>query len=268
MKATKFFSALALLFWISSGLQAQVSILLGPEIGIHNSKFNPTGDLDISENFQGASVTYSGIFAYQGGLTASILFAEKWGITTGIKYNRKGGTTTIETRDPNNPFLVTLPDGTQATDVGEIIETLTSNWLSIPILARAEFGNNFKVGLAIGPQINMGLGEYTSNIEYNLESVRLSDEEINGSFGESTTNLFKKSHLSLLILPYVSYAINPKSSLRFNVMFERGGDMVNENLVVGSANGNRNVNGTIKNSQFGVMLSYEYRFDLKVGTKY
>ena len=268
MKTTNFYLILALFLLTGNLLNAQTSIFISPEIGIHTTKNAVTGDLDVSGDFQGMSVDYSGIFSYQGGVGVGIQFADTWGFMTGIKFNRKGGKLTIETRDPNNPFAVTLEDGTQTTDVGEVVQTSKFNFLSIPLLLRAQFGNKLKVGLAIGPQINMGIGEYGLNTEYNLENTNLPDEEDKYSFGESTSNLIKKNHISLLVLPYASYEINPQSNIRFSVMLERGGDMSNENYVVPTATGSRNVDGTFRNNQFGVMLSYEYRFELNLGTKY
>lgn len=268
MKKLSIYSTAAFLILFSAGLHAQTSIILTPEIGIHSSKTTATGDLDISESFQGMDVSYSGIFSYQGGVGVGIQFFENWGLLTGVKFNQKGGKVSVETRNPNNPFTVTLPDGTQTTDVGEVTSTTKHNWLSVPILARAQFGGTFKVGLAIGPQFNMGIGKYKETTEYSLENTNLNTDEQSIDFGDSTSDLLKKNHISLVILPYVSYDLNPKSSIRFSVMFERGSDMVNENYVVGLENGQRNVNGTLKNSQFGVMLSYEHRFDLQAGMKY
>lgn len=268
MKKIKLLLTATLLTALSAGLQAQMSIVLSPEIGIHSSRSIPTGDLDLSEDFQGMSVDYSGIFSYRGGIGVGVQFSDNWGILTGVAFNRKGGKVTITTRDPNNPFAVTPEGGTQTTDVGEVIGTTTHNWLSIPILARAQFGNALKVGLAVGPQFNIGLGEYRETIEFNLENINLNTQEENLSFGESTREVLKKNHVSLMIMPYVSYDINPKSSLRFSLMIERGSDMINENYVIQRPNGQRNVNGTMPNNQIGVMLSYEYRFDLNVGVKY
>jgi hypothetical protein len=269
MKTTYFYSIVALFILTGNMMNAQTSIFIAPEIGIHSSRNAVTGDLDVSGNFQGASVDYTGVFSYQGGIGVGIQFADRWGFMTGLKYNRKGGKLTVETRDPNNPFAVTLPDGTVTTDVGEVVQTSSFNFLSIPLLLRAQFGNQLKVGLAIGPQINMGIGEYGQNTEYNLESTNLPDEEDKFSYGESTSDLIKKNHISLVVLPYVSYELNPQSSVRLSVMFERGGDMANENFAITEIDGSRrNVDGTFRNNQFGVMISYEYRFELNLGTKY
>jgi hypothetical protein len=214
------------------------------------------------------SVDYKSIFSYQGGIGVGIQFAGRWGLMTGLKFNQKGGRVTIETRDPNNPLGI-IQDGNIVTDVGEITVTTKHNWLSIPILARAEFGENLKFGLAIGPQINLGIGEYRETVEYSLENLNVNDDENTYGFGESTTDLIKKSHVSLLILPYVAYDLNKNSSLRFSLMFERGSDMINENYQVPTTDGGvRRVDGTLKNNQMGIMLSYEYRFDLNIGTKY
>src|SRR6056297_1625031 len=199
MKKTNLISTLALVLVFIAGAKAQTSIILTPEIGIHSSKSTPTGDLDISDDYQGMSVDYSGIFSYQGGLGVGIQFFGNWGLITGVKFNRKGGKVTVDTRDPNNPFGIPQDDGTVDTDLGEFNVTTTHNWLSIPILARGQFGGAFKVGLAIGPQINMGIGKIKQTTEYNLENTNLSTYELEFEFGKSSTNVLKKSHVSLLV---------------------------------------------------------------------
>lgn len=268
MKKKNILTTIALAALFIGSAQAQTSIIITPEIGIHSSKSKPTGDLDLSDDFQGMTVDYSGVFSYQGGLGIGIQFFGNWGILTGVKYNRKGGKVTVETRDPNNPFGIPQEDGTFNTDVGEFTVTTTHNWLSIPILARGQFGGAFKVGLAIGPQINMGIGKYKETYEYNLENTSLSTDEFEGEFGKNTGNVLKKSHISLLVLPYAAYSISDNSSIKLSMMIEAGGNMVNDNFVVATNNGVRNVNGTMKNTQVGLMLSYEHRFDLSTGVKY
>ena len=268
MKKKNLILTFAFLALFMGGIKAQTSIILAPELGIHSSKSKPTGDMDISEAFQGMDVKYSGIFSYQGGLGFGIQFFGNWALLTGVKYNQKGGKVTVETRDPNNQFLVTLEDGTQKLDVGEVTLTTKHNWLSIPILARGQFGGSFKVGLAIGPQINMAIGKYKEIIDYSLENTNLGSEEDTYNFGKSTNNVFKKSHISMLILPYVAYEISDNSSLKLSMMAELGADMVNDNYVVSTLNGARNVNATVRNTQMGIMLSYEHRFNLKTGVKY
>lgn len=268
MKRRDLISLIALLTILTGSLQAQTSFLIGPEIGIQNSKMKVTNDLDASS--LGGNVDYSGIFSYQGGISLGIQFAGKWAIISGLKYNAKGGKSTIESRDPNNPLgYIQNSDGTFTPVLGEIETEIKANFLSIPILARGQFGETFKVGLAIGPQINMGLGKVKETTEYNLENANLPTDEENTDYGTSTTNLLKKSHMSLLIQPFVSYELSPNSSLRFSVMFESGSNMVNENYVVQTNDGgSRNIDGTMKNSQFGAVFSYEYRFDFQTGTKY
>lgn len=269
MKKQNLLTTLALALLFTGFAQAQTSIILTPEIGIHSSKSTPTGDLDISDDFQGMDVNYSGIFSYQGGIGVGIQVAGNWGLLTGIKYNRKGGRVRVETRDPNNPFAVFLDDETVTTDVGEVTLTTTHNWLSVPILVRGQFGGTFKAGLAIGPQINMGIGKYKEKVEYDLENTNLSTEETEFDFGKSTQEVLKKSHISLLVMPYVSYDITKNSALKLNMMIEAGANMVNDNFVVATGeNSSRNVNATMRNTQVGLMISYEYRFGLKTGVKY
>lgn len=274
MKKKELISILALLAIFTGSLQAQTAIILSPEIGIQSSKLKATGDLDVNSLFQSQDVNYSSIFSYHGGLNFGIQFSGNWAILTGVKFNQKGGKVSVETRDPNNPFFIQKADGTVGADVGMITQTSKQNWLSIPILARAQFGNTVKVGLAIGPQFNLGIGEYKETIEYDLENTNLPTEENSEPFGTSTGNLYKKSHMSLVVLPYVSYQINKQGAIKLSVLIESGSDMVNENYVVPAgidANGNqtfRNVSGSIKNSQFGVSLAYVHTFDLKAGVKY
>lgn len=75
--------------------------------------------------------------------------------------------------------------------------------------------------------------------------------------------------MSLLVLPYVAYDLSDNGSFKLSMMIEAGGNMVNDNLVVvDNYNNLRNVNGTMRNTQMGIMLSYEHRFDLKAGVKY
>jgi len=267
MKKKNLISTLALAALFIGGVQAQTSIILSPEIGIHASSSNITGDFDVSQFYQGADVNYSSVFSYQGGLGVGFQF-KNWAILTGVKYNRKGHRVTAETRNPNLLFQIPVSADSVAFDVGEITSRSFHTWLSIPILFRGQFGGAFKAGLALGPQINMAIGKYKETIEYDLENLNVNTEEYNYEYGKTTTEPMKKSHISLLILPYVSYDISPKSSVRFSMMIESGSNMVNDNFVVATANGLRNVRATERNTQVGIMLSYEYRFELKAGVKY
>lgn len=267
MKKTNLISTLALLALFIGGVQAQTSIILTPEIGIHSSKSKITGDFDVSQFYQGADVSYSSVFAYQGGIGFGIQL-KNWALLTGIKYNRKGHKVTAESRNPNSPLPIFVSDDSTAFDVGEIENTSMHNWLSIPILFRGQFGGAFKVGLAIGPQINMAIGKYKETIEYNLENLNVNTDENNYDFGKTTSEPIKKSHLSLLILPYAAYEISDNSSIKFSMMIESGANMVNDNFVVGTSNGVRNVQATERNTSVGIMLSYEHRFELKTGVKY
>ncbi len=268
MKKTVIFSMTLLMTAFAAKMQAQTSFIISPEVGIHTSKSKVTGDLDVSEFYQGMNVDTRSIFSYQGGIGLGIQFAGSWAILTGARYNRKGSRTTVETRNPNNPFLVMLDPENPTTDVGEFTTTTQHSWLSIPILARAQFGGKFKGGLAIGPQINMALGKIKEVTDYNLENTNLSSDEDTYSFGSSTSDPLKKSHISLLVLPYISYDMSEKSSLRFSMMIESGGNMVNDSFVIMGNNGLRNINATMRNTQVGIMLSYEYRLNFKSGTKY
>lgn len=270
MKNLKFITTVAFLALFMSGLHAQTSIILTPGVGIHTSKMKTTGDADISDSFQGADIKYSSVFGYQGGVGVGIQLFKHWGIITGIKYNKKGGKVTVGTRDPNNPFITGVDGyGNFTTDVGEFTTTVSHNWLSIPILARGQFGGTFKVGIAIGPQINMGIGKYKETVDYNLENTNLSSDEESYEFGKNTTNYFKKSHISVLILPHVMYDINDNGGIKLSMMIEAGGNMINDNYVVTTqSGGKRNINGTMRNTQIGIMLSYEHRFGFKTGVKY
>lgn len=267
MKKKNLISTLALAALFMGSVHAQTSIILSPEIGIHSSSSKITGDFDVSQFYQGADVTYGSVMGYQGGIGVGFQL-KNWAILTGIKYNRKGHRVTAESRNPNLPLPVVIPPDSVAFDVGEIRNRSFHTWLSIPILFRGQFGGAFKAGIAIGPQFNMAIGKYKETIEYNLENLNVNTEEFNYEYGKTTGEPIKKSHMSLLVLPYVSYDISPKSSVRFSMMIEAGSNMVNDNFVVGTSNGVRNVRATERNTQVGIMLSYEYRFELKAGVKY
>ncbi len=267
MKKKNLILTLALLALFTGGVQAQTSIILAPEIGIHTSKSKLTGDFDISQYYQGADVKYSSVFGYQGGIGLGFQI-KNWAILTGIKYNRKGHKVTVESRNPNQPLFVPITADSVVFDVGEIESTSMHNWLSIPILFRGQFGGKFKVGLAIGPQINMAIGKYKETVEYNLENLNINSVENNYEYGKSTAEPVKKSHISLLILPHIAYEMNENSSIKFSMMIESGGNMVNDNFVVFDGFNVRNVQATERNTQIGIMLCYEHRFNLKAGVKY
>lgn len=261
MKKFVFTIGVCMLFLFSSQSQAQTAIIFGPEAGVNFAKTKVTGDFDIADD-------YSSVLRFQGGLNAGVQFGQ-WGIMTGVKFNQKGGKATLERRDPNNPFVVTDGQGNQVNDVGEIIITESTNWLSIPLMGRVQFGQGpLKFGLAIGPQFNLGLGKLKQEIEYNLTVTNLASEEETSDYGDGAENVYKKMHLSLVINPSIWYDLSPNSSIKFGLMFESGSDMVNENFLVGDANGIRKVNATSKANNLGITIGYEHRFDINVGVKY
>lgn len=242
--------------------QAQTSIIFGPEAGINFSKMTFTNDFDFADD-------YSRVMKIQGGLSGGVQFG-MWGVVTGVKFNQKGGKATLERRDPNNPFLFIDADGNIISDVGKITVKESTNWISVPLLARARFGQgDIKFGIAIGPQFNFGIGKYKEEIEYDLTVNSPPKEEQTSTFGDSATDIYKGMHLSLVINPTLWYDLNPNSSLKFGIMFEAGADMVNKNFLVSNANGDfQKINATAKSSNFGIMIGYEHRFDINVGVRY
>lgn len=262
MKKFLFTTGICALFLLSASTQAQTAIIFGPEAGVNFSKMSFTNDFDYLDD-------YSRLLKIQGGLNAGVQFG-MWGVTTGVKFNQKGGKGTLERRDPNDPFMFLDGDGNIVTDVGEITLKESTNWLSIPLMARAQFGQGpLKFGIAIGPQFNFGIGKLKNEIEYNLTATNPPNEEETSKYGKSALEVYKAMHLSLVINPSIWYDLNPNSSIKFGVMFETGSDMVNENYLVGDGAGNaRKVNATAKASAIGIMIGYEHRFDINVGVKY
>lgn len=268
MKFFQFALALLVLMQISVNANAQMSIIFGPEAGYHFSKSNATNDLDARSYYSRFDVNYGKISGIDGGLTLGVQI-KNWALITGFKFNQKGGNVTIATRDPNDPFVGQTNDGTQFTDVGEYTVTTKHNWLSIPILARGQFGSDkIKIGLAIGPQINLAMGKYKEITEFNLDNTNLPDDESTYEFGNTSKELLKKSHLSLVIQPHVALALGESGSLRLGLTIESGADMVNENFIVATQNGVRNIDATQKSNNFGFHVAYEHRIDLQVGTRY
>lgn len=261
MKKFVFTIGICFLFLFSAQTHSQTAIIFGPEAGVNFAKTSVSDDFDIADD-------YSRILKFQGGLNAGVQFGQ-WGIMTGIKFNQKGGKATLERRDPNNPFTVTDDQGNVINDVGEIIIKESTNWLSVPLMGRVQFGQGpLKFGLAIGPQFNFGIGKLKQEVEYNLTVTNLSSEEETSGYGDSATDVYKPMHLSLVINPSVWYDLSPNSSLKFGFMFESGADMVNENYLVSDGAGVRKVDATSKANNFGVLIGYEYRFDINVGVKY
>src|SRR5699024_9877901 len=162
---------------------------------------------------------YSRMLKIQGGLSAGVQFGQ-WGVVTGIKFNQKGGKSTLERRDPDDPFYFVDGDGNIVSDVGKITVKESTNWLSVPLLARACFGLcDIKFGLAIGPQFNFGIGKYKEEIDYDLTVNKIPNEEETSNYGDSAKDIYKPMHLSLVINPTVWYDLSPNSSLKFGIMF-------------------------------------------------
>lgn len=262
MKKAVFTLVLSMLFIGGNLMNAQTAIIFGPEAGVNFAKVTPSGDYDIFDD-------YSRAIKFQGGLNVGVQFGQ-WGIMTGIKFNQKGGKASLERRDPNDPFTVTDGQGNVITDVGEITYTESSNWLSVPLMGRVQFGQGpLKFGIAIGPQFNFGLGKLNQKIEYDLAVSNIQNADDSYAYGDSNEEVYKPTHMSLLITPSVWYDLSPNSSIKFSLMFESGGDMVNENyLIEDGAGGSRKIDATVKSNNFGVLIGYEHRFDINVGVKY
>lgn len=261
MKKLLFTIGICALFLISGTSWAQTSIIFGPDAGINFAKTSMTGDFDFADD-------YSSLLKIQGGLTAGVQFG-MWGVVTGVKFNQKGGKATLERRDPNNPFLFIDADGNVISDVGKITVKESTNWISVPLLARARFGQGpIKFGIAIGPQFNFGIGKFKEEIDYSLTATSHPSEENTSDYGDGATNVYKPIHLSLVINPMVWYDLSPNSSLKFGLMFESGADMVNKNFLVSDDTNARTINATAKANSFGLTIGYEHRFDINVGVRY
>lgn len=261
MKKLLFIIAVCAFILMGNSSRAQTSIIFGPDAGVNFAKTTVTGDFDFADD-------YSRTLKINGGLTAGVQFG-MWGVVTGVKFNQKGGKATLERRDPNNPFYFVDPDGNLISDVGKITVKESTNWLSIPLLARARFGQGaIKFGIAIGPQFNLGIGKYKEEIEYDLTVTNHANEENTSNYGDSATDIYKPVHLSLVVNPTIWYDLSPNSSLKFGFMFESGADMVNKNYLVSDGVQVQKIQATAKANNFGIMLGYEHRFDINVGVRY
>jgi len=264
MKKFVFTIGVCLLFLFSTQTEAQTAIIFGPDAGVHLAKVDFSGDADLFGD-------YSRQLMFQGGLNFGVQFGQ-WGIMSGIRFNQKGGKATLERRDPNNPFVVGVDgDGNLITDVGILRYSESSNWISIPLMGRVQLGQGpLKFGIGLGPQFNLGIGKLNQKLEYDLNSTNLQDVEENTTYGDSADNVYKKSHISLVVNPSVWYELSPNSAIKFGLMFESGGNMINDNYLTPDPNtGNmRLINATSKSNNLGFLIGYEHRFDINVGVKY
>jgi len=240
-------------------VDAQTSLILGARGGASLAKLKYTGDALEPD----ASI--SRVLRYQGGVDIGIQFGNL-AFLSGARYLQRGVKYTVNRDDPNGNYWI-LPDGTA--DVGEMKFESKFAFLSFPILGRYRFGQGpVQVGIALGPQINIGMGKVTNVKEYKLLNKGLTVNENTYDFGNAGDNILKKSNVSFVFMPEVAIAVGRSGNFKVNLILESSGDMLNKSYLVGDTNGPRKVQGSIKSNAFAVEVGYEHKINFNVGVKY
>ena len=251
----------SVLIFSSLALTSQSSsFIFGISGGSNLSKFKNTGDfLDQGE-------TFSRTIGFGGGVDAGIQFG-KFAFITGLHYNQRGGESELNLDDPNG--LVWNING--VFDLGIRTQEVKYNTLSIPLTLRYTFGQgplNFTI--AAGPTINMINGQGTVNTSFDLvNNGNIGPDETKIEAGKLGDQLFRKSHVGFQFKPGVTYQLNDRGHLTFNMIVESTGNMANDAFLVVNEQGNLSkASGSIKARILAFEVGYEHRIDFTAGTKY
>lgn len=236
-------------FLSAFSLSAQTSLILGVDAGISFDKLNRTGDFNLNNTDSRSA------FGYQGGINAGLKFGG-FSLLSGIHYNKYGSK-----HEKTGAFR--LGDGT-------IVEaTIFEDWnysvLNIPLLLRYETRGDLKFFLTAGPMFNIGMGE--AIFTYKEDIVGYENEppqEFKYSFGRHAGDYLRTLHMSFYISTGIMYKVTEDGLFKFNIAYDVGGDMANENFSIQAIK----MNGSMKRSSFQIGIGYEHRIDFKAGTKY
>lgn len=239
---------------------AQNGLILGVRGGISLTKNKYTGDLHSPDATMGRILRYQGgpEVGYQRGSFA---------LTVGGRYVMKGGVEKDNRDDPEGNSWVT-PDG--IIDYGEQKITTKFNFFSVPLLVRYRYGQGaVRVGLSVGPQFNIGVGKLTETVEENFFNTGLRVFEDTYGYGITGDAVLKKTNLSFLFMPEVSFTVSPYGVFRGCLLMERSGDMLNESFLWGDADGSiRKIRGSFKSGGVALEIGYEHRINIQTGVKY
>ena len=241
-------------------LSAQNSaIILGVNGGANFSKLGLTGDFNRQDE------TTSRKLGFQGGVDVGVKFGN-FAFITGLRYVQSGGNTELKKSDPNDPFI--LNDGTL--DVGVENTTTRFTTISVPLLLRYQTQGDFALALSLGPVINKGIGDIKGEVSYELtNSGNIGPIESTYTFGDLGDDLFRSTSIGFMFSPGILYKVGDNGVFRANLTISSGGNVANDNLVVGDGLGGlRNVSGSIKSSAVVFEIGYEHRIDFNIGSKY
>jgi hypothetical protein len=215
------------------------------------------------------------IMAYGLGVNLGIRLGN-FSLITGGSYTRRGGGTDAEILGKNY-----TPRNVNAIKPGPELEVIVDdrlalNLLRVPFLLGYQFGSdNFKFRISAGLGWNYGIGDkaiFTRNATWkdpNNLSVDINDVEsdqdgfgVGFTYGDLSTDRFKKSFVSFMLSPEMLYKINENGFLKLGVLYESYGRIVNDKFVIR----NNPPTGTTSMNAFSVQLGYEYRLDFGGGT--
>lgn len=258
MKKLILFSVL--IFTTLSVSSQNSSFLFGISAGSNLSKFKNTGDfLDQGE-------TFSRTIGFGGGLDAGIQFG-KFSFITGLHYNQRGGESELNLDDPNGYYW----NINGQFDLGIRTQKVKYNTISIPLTLRYAFGQGpLTFSVAAGPTINIINGQGTVNTSFDLvNNGNIGPDETKIEAGKLGDQLFRKNHVGFQFKPGVSYQLNDRGHLTFNMIFEGTGNMANDAFLVIDEQGNfAKATGSIKAKIMAFEIGYEHRMEFTAGTKY
>ncbi len=268
---TLFFTVTFLTNHIFSQSPAGLILGISGEVGSSSQKL--TDDYLLVQQFRAEDSKST--LAYGLGVNVGVRLGN-FSFITGGSYIRRGGGTDAEilgrNYTPRNPSA-TSP----GPDLEVIVEDrLSLNLLRVPFLLGYQFGSdNFKFRISAGLGWNYGIGDkaiFTRNATWkdpNNLSVDINDVEsdqdgfgVGHTYGDLSTDRFKKSFVSFILAPDVLFKINENGFIKLGVLYESYGRIVNDKFVIN----NNPPDGTTSMSSFNFQIGYEYRLDFGGGT--
>lgn len=258
MKQTISIFFFLLFFLLQANVFGQNGLILGVRGGASLVKNQYTGDL-----FNPNS-TISRLLRYQGGVDIGFQW-KNLALTAGGRYVMKGNIESQNRDDPNGDNWIT-PDG--IIDYGEQRITSKFDFFSVPVLFRYRLGKGLvKIGLSLGPQFNIGIGNPAMSIDEDFFNTGLRKFEIPFSYGKTGEDLLRKTNVSFLVIPEAAFTVSPYGVFKVHLLLEQSGDFLNESFLWQDG-GSRKINGSFKTNDLALEIGYEHRLNLNLGVKY
>lgn len=231
------------------------TLFIGPAAGVNLSKFKFKDQFEENET--------SALLGFSGGVNFGLQF-NKFAILSGFHFMQKGS----KYETPNDFYELDINQDTYF-DYGFFSYKEKLNFLTIPLLARYQIGEDMGFLIGAGIAFNVGLNADISGTFQLLDPTLLSlVDEVNIAniyssaildygFGGGLGDEYKKLQTSLILNPGFFAKIGEKGKLCINLHWDIGvGDSYNERFKDIAS-----IFGKQTNRSIGLQISYEHHLE-------